>query len=122
MDVYEPQPAALDRVFYALSDQTRRAMLRGLAAGERNIGELAAPFAMSFAGAAKHVKVLEAAGLISRRIEGRRHVCRLEGRPLGAADDWLRFYERFWNEQLDGLETLLQSDALASRPQNGETS
>jgi DNA-binding transcriptional ArsR family regulator len=111
----EQQPIALDRVFYALADSTRRAMLRGLAGGERNISELAAPFAMSFAGASKHVKVLEVAGLISRRVDGRRHVCRLKPLPLAAADDWLRFYEGFWNDQLDALDALLKGEDVASR-------
>ncbi len=58
-------------MFHALADPTRRAMLRSLSDGERNIGELAAPFAMSFAAASKHVRVLENAGLLQRRVEGR---------------------------------------------------
>ena len=65
----EQSPVALDRVFGALSDPTRRAMLRRLAGGPRTVGELAEPFEMSFAAAAKHVKVLEHAGLLSRTIE-----------------------------------------------------
>jgi DNA-binding transcriptional ArsR family regulator len=101
--------SALDGVFHALSDPTRRAMLAQLAAGERNIGELAAPFAMSFAAASKHVKVLEGAGLVQRRVEGRSHICRIEPAPLAAADAWLRFYERFWSARLDVLEDLLRN-------------
>jgi DNA-binding transcriptional ArsR family regulator len=101
--------SALDSVFHALSDPTRRAMLAELATGERNIGELAAPFAMSFAAASKHVKVLEGAGLIRRRVEGRSHICRIEPAPLAAADAWLRFYERFWSSSLDVLEDLLRN-------------
>ncbi|MGH8781771.1 ArsR/SmtB family transcription factor [Paraburkholderia sp.] len=99
---------SLDGVFHALSDPTRRAMLANLAGGERNIGELAAPFAISFAAASKHVKVLEQAGLIRRRIEGRTHLCRIEAGPLAAANEWLSFYERFWAVRLDTLEELLQ--------------
>jgi DNA-binding transcriptional ArsR family regulator len=102
--------ASLDHVFHALSDPTRRAMLRSLSAGERNIGELAAPFRMSFAAASKHVRVLESAGLVRRRVEGRRHVCRIEPSPLAAAERWLRFYERFWNRRLDALEAMLESE------------
>ena len=83
-------------------------MLRRLAAGQRNIRELAAPFRMSFPAASKHVRVLEAAGLVRRRIEGRSHVCRIVPKPLKAAHDWLRYYERFWNLKLDALETLLK--------------
>ncbi len=91
----ERQMANLDRVFAALADSTRRAMLRRLAAGEHSIGELAEPFDMSFAAAAKHVKVLEEAGLLRRRIEGRTHRCRIEARPLKQADHWLAYYQRF---------------------------
>ncbi len=72
-------------------------MLRRLALGERSIGELAEPFAMSFAAAAKHVKVLEQAGLLRRRIDGRTHRCCIEARPLVQADRWLGYYQRFWS-------------------------
>jgi DNA-binding transcriptional ArsR family regulator len=109
-----PNPSAdLDGVFHALADPTRRALLRRLADGERNIRELAEPFAMSFAAVSKHVKVLEDAGLLRRRVDGRSHVCRMEPGPLAAADEWLRFYERFWAVRLDVLDTLLRRDAAA---------
>lgn len=94
----------LDAVFNALSDPTRRQMLRLLADGERTIGELAAPFEMSFAGASKHVKALEQAGLLSRQVQGRTHLCSLEAAPLAAAEDWLLFYQGFWSSRLDALE------------------
>lgn len=97
----------LDNVFRALADPTRRTMLRQLAAGESNIRALAEPFDMSFAAASKHVKVLENAGLVQRRIEGRSHLCQLQAAPLAAAEEWLRFYENFWNQRLDALEVLL---------------
>jgi DNA-binding transcriptional ArsR family regulator len=114
---------ALDTVFHALADPTRRSMLRSLAGGERNIGQLAQPFAMSFAAASKHVKVLEGAGLVRRHVRGREHFCRIEARPLAAADQWLRVFEGFWNDQLDGLEALLrEEDAAAGRNKEGETS
>lgn len=100
----------LDAVFHALADPTRRAMVRALAGGEQAIGALAAPHAMSFAAASKHVRVLERAGLIHRRVDGRKHLCRLEAAPLGAADDWLRFYERLWTESFDRLDAVLEED------------
>src|SRR5580692_6819523 len=103
----------LDGVFRALADPTRRAMLRSLAAGERNIGELAAPFRMSLAAASKHVKVLESAGLVRRKVQGRSHICRIEPSPLAAADRWLRYYERFWSKRLDALEALLKTEDAA---------
>ncbi|WP_201314792.1 metalloregulator ArsR/SmtB family transcription factor [Dyella sp. EPa41] len=112
----ESSAPALDAVFQALTDPTRRAMLRSLAAGDRNIGELAAPFDMSLAAASKHVKVLERAGLVRRAVRGRTHVCRLDPTPLAAADEWLRFYEQFWNRRLDALDALLKAEDLAQPP------
>ncbi len=106
----EQSPAVLDRVFAALSDPTRRAMLRRLASGAHTVGQLAEPFDMSFAAAAKHVKVLEGAGLLSRTIEGRSHRCRIEAEPLAAADRWLAYYQRFWSMRLDDLERALTRD------------
>ena len=79
--------------------------------GPATIGELAEPFAMSFAAAAKHVKVLEQAGLLSRTIEGRSHRCRIEAGPLATADRWLAYYERFWSLRLDDLERALTRNA-----------
>ena len=105
----------LNGVFQALADPTRRGMLASLAAGEKSIGELAAPFEMSFAGASKHVKVLEDAGLLSRRKAGRSHICTLEAEPLAKAERWLRQWERFWNERLDRLEALVEGDKKEKR-------
>jgi DNA-binding transcriptional ArsR family regulator len=105
----------LDSVFHALSDRTRRAMLHRLAAGEQTVSELAAPHAMSLAGASKHVKVLEQAGLVRRRIAGRVHYCRLEAARLKEAEAWLRHYERFWNERLDALDALLRAEDEAEK-------
>ena len=108
------QPASLDAVFQALADSTRRAMLGQLAERDSTIGELATPFSMSFAGASKHVRVLESAGLVKRTVLGRTHLCRLEAAKLGEADAWLRLYERFWSNRLDGLESLLRAEDKAS--------
>jgi len=108
----------LDAVFHALGDATRRRMLRDLAGGERSVGQLAAPFAMSLAAASKHIKALETAGLIRREVRGRTHLCRLDPGPLADAHQWLDFYERFWTVRLDALKRLLEEDALnASAPQ-----
>jgi DNA-binding transcriptional ArsR family regulator len=100
----------LNSVFQALGDATRRRMLRELSSGERTVGELAEPFAITLAGASKHIKVLENAGLIRREVRGRTHVCRLEPGPLASADEWLRDYERFWTGRLDALDHLLRDD------------
>jgi DNA-binding transcriptional ArsR family regulator len=100
----------LDATFHALADPTRRGMLASLALGEKSIGQLAEPFAMTFAGASKHVKVLEDAGLISRRKLGRTHVIRIEAKPLEEAERWLRQWEKFWNLQLDRLQALVEQE------------
>jgi DNA-binding transcriptional ArsR family regulator len=110
----ELRSARLDAVFHALADPTRRAMLRGLARREQSVSELAAPFRMSLAAASKHVRTLERAGLVRRRVLGRTHLCRLDAEPLGKADQWLRFYERFWSARLDALERELKGDENAS--------
>ncbi len=101
----------LGPVFHALGDETRRGMLRALAAGEQTVSELAAPYPISLAAASKHIKVLEAAGLIRREVRWRTHVCHLEPGPLARAHAWLGFYERFWNNRLDVLEQLLRAEA-----------
>ena len=100
----------LDATFRALSDPTRRGMLASLALGDKSIGELGEPFAMSFAGAAKHVKVLEGAGLIERRRAGRRQMCSLQAGPLAEAERWLRQWEGFWNVRLDRLQAIIERD------------
>ena len=94
---------SLDRVFHALAHPARRAMLRSLAEGERNLTELAAPLQMSFPAASKHVRVLERAKLVRRRLVGRTHICRIEPKPLEqAAQGWqdARTYNPDW-PQLD---------------------
>jgi DNA-binding transcriptional ArsR family regulator len=101
----------LDRTFSALADPTRRGMLAMLMNGEKPIGELAAPYQMSFAGAAKHVGVLERAGLVERRKAGRQQLCRLRPQPLKDAQDYLSQWERFWNGRLDALESLIREEA-----------
>lgn len=98
----------LDRVFSALSDPTRRALLRQLARGERSISELAEPFQMSLPAVSKHIRVLEHAGLLSRRIEGRVHWCRLAAEPMKEAVQWLERYRAFWGEGLDTLAKYLE--------------
>jgi DNA-binding transcriptional ArsR family regulator len=85
----ELPPDDLDRIFHALGDATRRKMLAELAGGERSVGQLARPFAISLAAASKHIKVLEGAGLISREIRGRTHICHIDPGPLASAHHWL---------------------------------
>ncbi|MEU6715633.1 metalloregulator ArsR/SmtB family transcription factor [Nonomuraea sp. NPDC046802] len=117
----EDRSGQLDAVFHALADPTRRAMLRSLAQGERSVSELAEPFAMSLAGASKHVKVLERAGLVRRTVRGRTHVCRLDPTRLAEAHGWLAFYERFWAVQLEALEALFEDEDAAAGHQSKPT-
>lgn len=91
-------------------------MLASLALGDKSIGELGAPFDMSFAGASKHVKVLEGAGLIERRKAGRRQICTLRPKPLEEAERWLRQWEQFWTVRLDRLEALIERDTKTETP------
>ena len=104
----------LDAVFHALADPTRRAMLQRLAQQPHNVGDLAAPFAMSLAAASKHIKVLERAGLVQRDVLGRTHRCRLDAQPLHGGMEWMRHYERFWNSRLDALEAVLRAEDRTS--------
>jgi DNA-binding transcriptional ArsR family regulator len=106
----ELEPERLDAVFHALADPTRRSMLRQLHGGEQSLSELAAPFDMSFAGASKHVRALEKAGLVQRTVRGRTHICRLETAPLAAVEEWIQFYTRFWTNSLDALERELRKE------------
>jgi DNA-binding transcriptional ArsR family regulator len=109
-------PSRLDGVFHALGDATRRRMLQALAAGERSVGQLAEPFAISLAAASKHVRTLEKAGLIRREVRGRTHLCRLDAGPLADAHQWLAVYESFWTQRLDALEQLLRQAEPHGQP------
>ena len=94
----------LDRVFAALADPTRRAILARLAAGEATVNELVAPFGLSQPTISKHLKVLERSGLVSRRRDAQFRPVRLNPAPLAEVAEWLGDYRRFWEESLDRLE------------------
>lgn len=102
----------LDRIFSALSDPTRRAIVEQLTKGEATVGELAAPHEMTFQAISKHVRKLEAAGLVHRRRAGREIYCRIEVNPMRNAVSWIEEQRQFWGARLDRLEELLrlQSD------------
>jgi len=103
----------LDRVFSALGDPTRRAILVALSNGPSTIKNIAKPFPVSFNAISKHVMVLERAGLLRREIRGREHYCRIESRPLREANQWLEHYRQFWEERMDGLEAYVTKRAKA---------
>ena len=99
--------AQLDAVFGALADPTRRAILARLADGDASVGQLAAPFTVSQPAISRHLKVLEQAGLISRRRHATVRLSHLEAEPLRDASAWLARYQQFWEESHDRLDALL---------------
>jgi DNA-binding transcriptional ArsR family regulator len=94
-------------------------MLRRLALGERNLTELAAPLRMSFPAVSKHVRVLERARLVRRRVVGRTHLCRIEGKPLAQANHWLENYRKIWDANFQRLDDLL--DELKTQEKQAKT-
>ena len=99
----------LSRTFSALADPTRRAILERLSGGEATVGELAAPFDMTFAAVSKHLRVLEGAGLVTRGKDAQYRPARLDARPLAAASHWIGDYARFWEDSVDALDHYLSA-------------
>jgi DNA-binding transcriptional ArsR family regulator len=99
----------LSRTFAALADPTRRAILARLARGDAGVGDLAKPFAMSLPAVSKHLRVLEAAGLISRSKQAQWRPAALRVAPLEGAADWIEFYRKFWDHSFDALEQHLSA-------------
>ena len=102
---------ALTQTFGALADPTRRAILAKLATGEATVGELAAPFEMSWPAVSRHLKVLEEAGLIERKIQSRWRVCSLRRERLQQAQAWIAEVKDFWEKGFDRLDALLEVPA-----------
>jgi DNA-binding transcriptional ArsR family regulator len=100
---------ALDSVFYALSDPTRRAVIQRLGKGPATVGELAEPFAMALPSFMKHVGVLERTGLIRSRKRGRIRTCTLEQKNLAAAERWFADQRAMWASRYTNLDSLLES-------------
>jgi DNA-binding transcriptional ArsR family regulator len=98
----------LDKTFHALAHPIRREMLAHLTHKRFSVLEMAHQFDLSLNGVSKHLKVLEQAGLIRREIKGRTHYCFLEAERLREAAEWLEYYQRFWEQQLDALESFLE--------------
>ena len=99
----------LSATFAALADPTRRAILARLSEGEATVGELAAPFDMTFAAVSKHLRVLEGAGLVTRGREAQFRPARLDARPLAAASQWIGDYARFWEDSMGALDQYLNA-------------
>src|SRR5580692_701178 len=102
-------PRLLNRTFAALADPTRRRILEHLAGGDRCVTDLARPYSMSLPAVSKHLRVLENAGLIRRRRDGRVHRLKLEAAPMKHASQWIEEYRKFWEESFDRLDEYLQT-------------
>ncbi len=100
---------ALDATFSALADPTRRAILARLRQGPASVGDLAAPFDMSQPAISKHLRVLEAAGLVLRDKDAQRRPARLNAAPMSAVSGWLEDFRGFWTENLNALDDLLNA-------------
>lgn len=106
---------SIDRVFAAISDPTRRAIVERLARGPARISDIAQPFSMSLTGFCKHVRVLERARLVRRTRRGRDNTLQLSPEPLRDVANWILNYQRFWNEHLDRLEGFFAKERKKER-------
>ena len=100
----------LDDTFIALADETRRGILQRLASGPARVTEVAAPFDISLNSVSKHIRLLERAGLVSRRVEGRDHFLSLQRKPFDELTQWMLKTSEFWSSRLDLLEAALRAD------------
>ena len=107
----------LDRVFGALADRTRRALLARLAERPAIVTELAAPFDMSLPAVSRHIRVLERARLVERAVDGRMHLCSLQPKSLTAVEAWLRHYRHFWAGTLGALAHYVEDEQRARHAQ-----
>ena len=100
--------ARLDAVFAALADPTRRAIIERLSRSEARVTEVAEPFHMSLNAVSKHIRVLEASGVVARHRKGREHILSINTRSLDEIDGWIVRMRRYWEERLDDMERLLR--------------
>lgn len=110
------QPDSLDRVFYALADPTRRAVMQRLAEGPASVSELAKPFGMALPSFMQHLRVLEDSGLVRSRKEGRVRTCEFQPGRLATAEQWIADQRALWEGRLDRLEAYLKE--LQGRERN----
>jgi DNA-binding transcriptional ArsR family regulator len=108
----------LDDTLIALADETRRSILKHLASGEARVTEVAAPFAISLNSVSKHIRLLERAGLVRRRIAGRDHFLALEPKPFDDLTQWMLKTREFWSSRLDSLEAALRAEDAIEAARN----
>lgn len=111
----EHSARVLDRVFSAVSDPTRRAILARLADSDARVTDLASAFPISLNSTSKHIRVLEGAGLVRRTVRGREHILTLDAAPLADAAGWIEHYRAFWSEQLASLDAFVTGRGKAAR-------
>jgi DNA-binding transcriptional ArsR family regulator len=105
----------LDHTLIALADPTRRAILQRLSKGEARVTELAEPFDISLNSVSKHIRILERAELVIRRVSGREHFLAFNPAPMESAAEWIERNRTFWTSRLDALEAALRAeDAIAA--------
>jgi DNA-binding transcriptional ArsR family regulator len=107
---------ALDGVFSAVSNTTRRAIVARLAESDARVTDLAGAFPISLNSTSKHIRVLEEAGLVRRTVRGRDHILSLDAVPLAEAAGWIEHYRRFWSDQLASLDAFVTGGDQAARP------
>src|SRR2546421_5545348 len=113
---------ALDTTLIALADEPRRGILKHLASGEARVTEVAAPFDISLNSVSKHIRLLERAGLVRRRVAGRDHFLALEPAPFDQLSQWMQKTREFWSSRLDALEAALRAeDAIEPAPKKSLT-
>ena len=111
----------LDDTLVALADETRRSILKRLAAGDARVTEVAAPFAISLNSVSKHIRILERAGLVRRRVAGRDHFLSLDPEPMDAAAAWLQRERAAWTQRLDKLEAALRAEDAIDKAKRRKT-
>jgi DNA-binding transcriptional ArsR family regulator len=111
----EHAPSTLDRIFTAVSDPTRRAILARLADSDARVTDVAGDFPISLNSTSKHIRMLERAGLVRRTVRGREHILSLDAAPLAEAAEWVEHYRRFWSEQLASLDAFVTGRDTAQR-------
>jgi DNA-binding transcriptional ArsR family regulator len=108
-------PVQLDDTLIALADETRRGILKRLASGEARVTEVAEPFDISLNSVSKHIRLLERAGLVRRRVAGRDHFLSLEPKPFDELTEWMQKTREFWNSRLDLLEAAIRADDVIEK-------
>lgn len=110
----EYNPTQLDAVFGAMADATRRSILARLATGNARVTDVASAFPISLNSVSKHIRMLERAGLVERKVQGRDHILSLNAHAMAEADEWMSFYRQFWTDRLDALEKMVQRKRRAA--------